>query len=181
MRRNFTRFVKLAIICVVTGLLTLGVYKIFQVVLSVYDEDGGAAAGMDRYNPVASALKRLRPNLSYKSDRIESGHHPKHGAFFGGHPKNIGAKKIDWNDYAFQVAERARTGKGEHGVAASVPADQEHEKQILYDQNGFNGLLSDMISLNRSVKDIRHKEYEHLFSSGCNSFYYNYYILAVQE
>lgn len=152
MRRNFTRFVKLAILCVVTALLTLIVYKIFQVVVSVYDEDSGAAAGVDRFNPVAALLR------SHRSGRIESGHHPRQGAFFGGHPKNIGAKKIDWNDYEFQAAERARTGIGEHGVAASVPASKAQERKTLYDQNGFDGLLSDMISLNRSVKDIRHKE-----------------------
>lgn len=158
MRRNFTRFLKLALLCFVTALLTFSVYKIFQVVLSVYDEDGGAEAGADRYNPVAAALQRLRSHAKDRSDRIESGHHPKQGAFFGGHPKNIGAKKIDWNDYKFLGLEKARAGIGEHGVASSVPASQEHERKMLYDQNGFNGLLSDMISLNRSVKDIRHKE-----------------------
>lgn len=50
------------------------------------------------------------------------------------------------------------TGNGEHGISATVPPKTTaEEKEKLYKVNGFNALLSDHISLNRSVPDIRHK------------------------
>lgn len=84
--------------------------------------------------------------------------HPKTGAFFSGQPKNSKQKLIDWHDYRHIAEESRRTGIGEHGVAAHLPPEDEHERKLLFSKNGFNGLLSDRISLNRSVADIRHKE-----------------------
>lgn len=84
--------------------------------------------------------------------------HPRHGAFFGGSEKNVKQVKIDWHDYKFIEAEKSRTGIGEHGVPAFLPPGLDDERKRLFDQNGFNALLSDKIALNRSVKDIRHKE-----------------------
>lgn len=155
MRRYLVRFLKLAIVFFVTLLITLILNKILQVLLPVYDKDGSTDTGAA--SPVAAAFKRMQSHIREKSGRRESDH-PKQGDFFVKHPRNIGTKKIDWNDYVFQAAERARTGIGEHGVAASVPASQAKERKIQYDANGFDALLSDMISLNRSVKDTRHKE-----------------------
>uniref|UniRef100_A0A1B6CII9 Polypeptide N-acetylgalactosaminyltransferase n=1 Tax=Clastoptera arizonana TaxID=38151 RepID=A0A1B6CII9_9HEMI len=49
-------------------------------------------------------------------------------------------------------------GNGEHGKEAVLPPGATAEqKEELYKTNGFNALLSDSISLNRSVPDIRHK------------------------
>lgn len=48
-------------------------------------------------------------------------------------------------------------GIGEQGVAASLPSFNQHKYDELYKVNGFNALLSDSISVNRSVPDIRHK------------------------
>lgn len=74
-----------------------------------------------------------------------------------GSEKNAKQIKIDWHDYKFIEAEKLRTGTGEHGEPASLPHGLDSERKQLFDQNGFNGLLSDRIALNRSVKDIRHK------------------------
>lgn len=85
-------------------------------------------------------------------------YHKKSGAFFNGQTKNVLEKMIDWHDYPFILQEKNRTGIGEHGVSAHLSPHDEEERRRVFNQNGFNGLLSDRISLNRSVADIRHKE-----------------------
>ena len=50
------------------------------------------------------------------------------------------------------------TGPGEGGTAVILSADEEKEKGTLYKVNGFNAYASDKISLERSLKDIRHRE-----------------------
>lgn len=147
MRRYLVRFLKLASICLVTVVLTVFLNKILQVLLPVYDGDNVSDS------PVAAAFK----HVGDKSGNLESDL-PKKGDNFVKHPKNIGPKKIDWNDNDFQAAERTRTGIGENGVAATVQANQEEARKIQYDEHGFDGHLSDMIALNRSVRDTRHKE-----------------------
>lgn len=82
--------------------------------------------------------------------------HPKHGSFFGGRPKNIKNKKIDWHDYKLIGIEQSRKGIGEQGKPGKLDESLESARKELFNQNGFNALLSDKISLNRSVPDIRH-------------------------
>lgn len=65
---------------------------------------------------------------------------------------------IDYHDYKFIKMENARVGIGEQGEPAFLSDHDESKRRQLFDMNGFNALLSDQISLNRSVKDIRHKE-----------------------
>lgn len=138
MRRNLMKFLKLLILTGVTVLITVFLYKTFNNVFKIYDED----------NPP-------HPTPPTPNKQIM---HPKHGAFFSGEPKNVKMIKVDWNDYKHIEFEKQRTGIGEHGVAAFLDAEDEPKRKKLFSQNGFNGLLSDKISLNRSVKDIRHKE-----------------------
>ena len=52
-------------------------------------------------------------------------------------------------------------GPGEHGVAFYLSPEDEKIKDKLYKVNGFNALVSDRISVNRTVKDIRHQEWVH--------------------
>lgn len=158
MRRYLIRFLQFALLFSVTVVITLFLNKILQVLLPVYDEtDAVATTDVKRDIPVAAAVRRLRLHSRSNSDRLESGLRLQR-EFYGKHPRDIGDRKIDWSDYEFLAAERARTGIGEHGEAAAVPPSLQHERKVHYDENGFDGLLSDMISLNRSVKDIRHKE-----------------------
>lgn len=63
---------------------------------------------------------------------------------------------IDWHDYKFIEQEKLRKGIGENGIEAKLPEGFEKLKDILYKENGFNAALSDLISVNRSVPDIRH-------------------------
>lgn len=54
---------------------------------------------------------------------------------------------------------RKFSGIGEQGKPAKLPDGYDKlQYDSLYQQNGYNALLSDYISLNRSVPDIRHKE-----------------------
>lgn len=152
MRRNFTHVVKLVILGGFTVLITVFLYKTFHMVMTVHDDDKTLVPG-ERRDPIAEAFQRLR-----NKDTNEVEVHPRQGSFFMGHKKNVGGKKIDWNDYAFIEAERKRSGIGEQGKPGTVPTNKERERKKLFNANGFNGLLSDMISLNRSVADIRHKE-----------------------
>ncbi|XP_052873353.1 N-acetylgalactosaminyltransferase 6-like [Anopheles cruzii] len=66
--------------------------------------------------------------------------------------------KVDYNDYQQIQQDLERTGPGEQGKPATLsPTDSDSElRQKLYFQNGFNALLSDKISVNRSVADLRH-------------------------
>lgn len=134
MRRNFTSLLKFTLLCAVIVLLTIFLYKTFFFVHHRND---------DEPKPMASPDKMF---------------HPRQGAFFMGSEKNQKHIKIDWHDYKFIRGEELRQGTGEHGAPAFLPSILDDERKQLFDQNGFNALLSDKISLNRSVKDIRHKE-----------------------
>ena len=50
------------------------------------------------------------------------------------------------------------SGPGEQGSAVILSAEEEKKKDALYKVNGFNAYVSDKISLDRSLKDIRHRE-----------------------
>ncbi|KAF0772537.1 N-acetylgalactosaminyltransferase 6-like [Aphis craccivora] len=65
--------------------------------------------------------------------------------------------KIDWHDWEFANREKQRIGIGEQGVSATLKSLNQHKYDELYKVNGFNALLSDSISVNRSIPDIRHK------------------------
>lgn len=133
MRRNLTSFVKFTLLCVFMVFMTAFMYKTFF-----------------------SANHRHNDSRKLVASAQES--YPKHGAFFMGNRRNVKNIKIDWHDYKYIESEKQRHGIGEHGEAAFLPPGLEDERKRLFDQNGFNGLLSDKIALNRSVKDIRHKE-----------------------
>jgi polypeptide N-acetylgalactosaminyltransferase len=73
-------------------------------------------------------------------------------------PRNVDGLKIDWHDYQKMMAEKRRVGLGEMGQPAKLSGRKRMQERQIFEQNGYNGLLSDTISLNRSVPDIRHKE-----------------------
>ena len=53
------------------------------------------------------------------------------------------------------VVHKQRGHVGEMGTAVVVPADREDEKKEKFKINQFNLVASEMISLNRSLKDVR--------------------------
>ena len=56
------------------------------------------------------------------------------------------------------IFTKQSTGPGEQGAAVILTAEEEKLKDDLYKVNGFNAFASDKISLQRSLKDIRHPE-----------------------
>ena len=54
-----------------------------------------------------------------------------------------------------KVVREHKGNPGESGSAVHIPADQEAKQQELFKLNQFNLMASDMISLNRSLKDVR--------------------------
>ncbi|XP_066910361.1 N-acetylgalactosaminyltransferase 7-like [Clytia hemisphaerica] len=61
----------------------------------------------------------------------------------------------------FEVDEKRRKGPGEAGKPHRLRPDQETEENRLKGVYGFNQLVSDEISLDRSVPDMREKECKH--------------------
>ena len=57
---------------------------------------------------------------------------------------------------------------GEHGKAVIILNETQkldYNYDRLFNENGFNGALSDLISVNRSIPDIRHYKYFVCFST----------------
>ncbi|KAI3373953.1 hypothetical protein L3Q82_022515 [Scortum barcoo] len=66
-----------------------------------------------------------------------------------------GVRRRDWHDYEAMRRDAARTGNGEHGKP--FPLTETDRVDQAYRENGFNIYISDRISLNRSLPDIRHE------------------------
>lgn len=67
--------------------------------------------------------------------------------------------KIDYNDYEYLEREEARFGlPGENGQPVFAEESEAELNKKLFDENGYYGLVSDKIALNRSVADFRLKE-----------------------
>ncbi|XP_061904883.1 polypeptide N-acetylgalactosaminyltransferase 10 isoform X2 [Entelurus aequoreus] len=86
----------------------------------------------------------------------------------GGVPQNQGLNRLrkdnqngrdsvsrkDWHNYEAIKRDAARSGNGEQGKA--FPLTDADRVDQAYRENGFNIYVSDRISLNRSIPDIRH-------------------------
>ncbi|KAM4038943.1 polypeptide N-acetylgalactosaminyltransferase 10 [Anomaloglossus baeobatrachus] len=65
-----------------------------------------------------------------------------------------GPGKKDWHDYDYMRRDHDRLGHGEQGKP--FPMTDADRGELAYRENGFNIYVSDKISLNRSLPDIRH-------------------------
>ncbi|XP_072562880.1 polypeptide N-acetylgalactosaminyltransferase 10 [Paramormyrops kingsleyae] len=66
-----------------------------------------------------------------------------------------GVRRRDWHDYEVIRRDTARSGNGEQGKP--FPLTDADRVDQAYRENGFNIYVSDRISLNRSLPDIRHQ------------------------
>ncbi|XP_047234926.1 polypeptide N-acetylgalactosaminyltransferase 10-like [Girardinichthys multiradiatus] len=66
-----------------------------------------------------------------------------------------GVRRKDWHDHEVIRRDAARSGNGEQGKP--FPLTDADRVDQAYRENGFNIYVSDRISLNRSVPDIRHQ------------------------
>lgn len=65
----------------------------------------------------------------------------------------------DWHDYKFMIYEKHRVGFGENGAAAILEDyDEIAENDRLYLKSGFSDVVSNKISVNRSIPDPRSVE-----------------------
>lgn len=64
----------------------------------------------------------------------------------------------DWNDYELLKSDRLKVGYGEHGIKTYNEDILDDEEQRIIDKNGHNVLVSDKISLLRSIPDFRSAE-----------------------
>ena len=63
---------------------------------------------------------------------------------------------VDWHNWTLIQMEKERVGPGEQGKPLVIPKEEEEQNQHLFRSNGFSGYASDLISIDRSVPDIRH-------------------------
>lgn len=62
----------------------------------------------------------------------------------------------DWNDYEYIIADHHRVGPGEQGKAVILTNPSEiEENEKIYNKTGFSVVVSDKISVNRSIPDAR--------------------------
>ncbi|XP_051902151.1 polypeptide N-acetylgalactosaminyltransferase 10-like isoform X1 [Hippocampus zosterae] len=71
-----------------------------------------------------------------------------------GHIGQDGVRRTDWHDYDAIRRDAVRVGNGEQGKP--FPISEADQVDLAYRENGFNIYVSDRISLNRSLPDIRH-------------------------
>lgn len=100
------------------------------------------------------SLNQIEPQALQQQQQRQ----PTADGFFEVHKFQLSDEKIDWHNYELIEQERARKGRGEQGKRDQLLPTEEKEYESLFNQNGYNAVLSDKISVNRSVKDIRHKE-----------------------
>lgn len=72
--------------------------------------------------------------------------------------KSISKEMKDWNNIKLLVDEKFRSGPGEHGAKYFTPGEPTKEEEELFRMTGHNALVSDKISLDRAVPDLRSVE-----------------------
>ncbi|KAJ8680714.1 hypothetical protein QAD02_016501 [Eretmocerus hayati] len=134
MKRNFVSWCKFLVIALITVFLTTLAFRIIR-------DPRGSAAALE--SPIYLQLAGRRP---LRADLVQAP------------PEQSEDGKIDWHDYERIRADEERVGVGERGKPAELSLIGEQVKEKLYKVNGFNAALSNEISVNRSLPDIRHPD-----------------------
>lgn len=72
--------------------------------------------------------------------------------------KDLTNETKDWNDYELMKEERSRIGFGEQGMKTFRDKETVMDEETLMRENGHNAIISDKISLERAVPDLRSVE-----------------------
>lgn len=73
--------------------------------------------------------------------------------------RHVFSYKVDFHDYKYLEREKQRLGlPGENGQPVYAEFEEEALNKKLFDENGYYGLISDKIALNRSLPDFRHPQ-----------------------
>lgn len=79
-------------------------------------------------------------------------------SFFKQRRNKLGLK-VDWHNRTLIQLEKRRHGPGEHGLAYTLEDSEDIERNnVLKKDTGYFSVVSDKISVNRSIPDIRHEE-----------------------
>ncbi|XP_072302074.1 polypeptide N-acetylgalactosaminyltransferase 10-like [Eucyclogobius newberryi] len=133
MRRKEKRLLQVAGLLVAALLFfpNVGLWALYRDRVSDHSPESNAVEGADAVSPVQGyAMRRI----------VEVG--------------ADGVRRVDWHDYEAMKKDASRFGNGEQGKA--FPLGDGDGVDQAYRENGFNIYVSDRISLNRSVPDIRH-------------------------
>jgi hypothetical protein len=106
------------------------------------------------HNAIPTANLENTNNLIDKQSLAQDNN--KYTSFFDDPNRNKEGIKIDWHNYKHIAYEAQRKGLGEQGREAVLKKVDDVLQKAIYHANGYNGYLSDQISLNRSVADTRH-------------------------
>ncbi|XP_016982849.1 N-acetylgalactosaminyltransferase 4 [Drosophila rhopaloa] len=163
MKRRYVKRLVRKVILLLVGIACVSLVTSWIVERRMRQTDADSAEKLDpNGDPVTPFFRaanvqptRKAPRPPYQ-DRNSVRELPKSDKLVGFRLPEPEGERKDWHDYAAMEAEKRRIGLGEHGVAAHIenPDEKELEAEMSY-MNGFNGLLSDRISINRSVPDVR--------------------------
>lgn len=98
------------------------------------------------------------PYVALADEKREMGEQKEQKQHFKLQLSSLNQLKKDWHDYAAMKADAERVGFGEQGkrAANNDESTRELERKMSL-ENGFNAYVSDMMSVNRSLPDIRYE------------------------
>lgn len=109
------------------------------------------------------------PTLEGKTDRFEHKpivlplisadefHYVEPSNSFFKQKHNVLQTRVDWHNHTHIALEKRRKGPGEQGKAFKLTDPEDIKKNNKLNKvNGYYAVASDIISVNRSVADIRH-------------------------
>ncbi|XP_076760469.1 N-acetylgalactosaminyltransferase 6 isoform X2 [Xylocopa sonorina] len=138
MKRNVVSLIKFFLLAIFTVFLTVVVFRYVRT--------------SPNHEIVTPAIALINNDGDSPRNSIDSGQN------LNDHLYQDDDENIDWHDYKKIEEEAKRTGIGEHGRPAFLSPSLDVFKEKLYQVNGFNAALSDEISVNRSIPDIRHRD-----------------------
>ncbi|XP_070155759.1 polypeptide N-acetylgalactosaminyltransferase 5 isoform X1 [Polyergus mexicanus] len=135
-------------------LLTSLVWFLVDVMVLMFYSDciGGSGWNCPDNKQQQSALQSEEPSQVHPKIPIEEAQALKHE--YTGTKRQYPQSALHiWR--SARVIKESKGNPGEMGAAVHIPPEKEAKQQELFKLNQFNLMASDMISLNRSLKDIR--------------------------